>query len=125
MPPRRMQEPHPGGRFSYREGPAMRTVATAALLLATACHAGERLPPQDVAVLAATCVTCHGPDGQGSGGIPALRGRGADVLLARMRALKARGPEHAGADATIMPLLLQGYGDAQIAALAEWFGGRR
>jgi cytochrome c553 len=102
----------------------MKTVAAALLLLATACQAGERVPPQDTAVLAATCFTCHGPNGQppdGGSSIPGLRGRSAGFLLQRMRAFKAagHGPDP---NATIMPLLLQGYDDAQIEALARWFG---
>jgi cytochrome c553 len=97
------------------------------MLLAAACaQAGERVTPRDAAVLAATCVTCHGPGGApaagAQGGIPSLRGHSADWLLQRLRAFKAQGPGAADAGATIMPLLLQGYGDAQIEALAHWFG---
>lgn len=84
---------------------------------------------QDVAVLAGTCHTCHGPGSQapsnsienGLRGIPSLRGRSAAFLLQRMRAFKAIDPARADASATIMPLLLQGYDDAQIKALADWF----
>lgn len=105
----------------------MRTMlATLALLLASASQAAPRVAPQDAAVLAATCFTCHGPNGQPpgnmAGGIPALRGRSAGYLLQRMRAFKAQGAKDAGgadASATIMPLLLQGYGDAQLKALAQ------
>lgn len=75
---------------------------------------------QDIAVLAATCVTCHAPQST-PGGIPALRDHTADALLARLRAFKAMGHAASNAHATIMPLLLQGYDDAQIAALATWF----
>lgn len=109
-----------------RDGPALKPgLAALALLLAAAGQAAERIPQQDTAVLAATCFTCHGPNGQppdhGSS-IPRLRGRSADFLLQRMRAFKAAGHERADAGATIMPLLLQGYDDAQITALARWFG---
>ncbi len=79
------------------------------------------IPAQDIAVLAATCVTCHAPVAV-PGGIPSLQGRNADDLLMRLRAFKAAGPEKADAASTIMPLLLQGYDDAQITALARWFG---
>jgi len=101
-------------------------LAALALLLAAAGQAAPRVAPQDAAVLAATCFTCHGPNGQPPGnmpgGIPALRGRSAAYLLQRMRAFKAQGARDAGgadAGATIMPLLLQGYGDAQIEVLAQ------
>lgn len=106
------------------------TFATLALLLAATGQAAPRVTPQDAAVLAATCFTCHGPNGQPpgnmAGGIPALRGRSADYLLQRMRAFKAQGAtgsSSADAGATIMPLLLQGYGDAQIEALAQALAG--
>ncbi|MGB3070562.1 MAG: c-type cytochrome [Ottowia sp.] len=88
-------------------------------------NAAPHLSPQDIAVLAATCFTCHGPNGQPPddtpGGIPGLRGRSADSLLQRLRAFKAIGHEKSNANATIMPLLMQGYDDAQIEALAQWF----
>jgi len=96
-----------------------------ALPLAAACQAGQGATPQDLAVLAATCFTCHGPNGQPPGNrpgsIPGLRGRSAGFLLQRLREFKAMGLERAGADATIMPLLLQGYDEVQIEALAQWF----
>ena len=90
---------------------------------AFSAHAAESevIPAQDIAVLAATCVTCHAPVAV-PGGIPSLQGRNADDLLMRLRAFKAAGPEKADAASTIMPLLLQGYDDAQIAELARWFG---
>jgi cytochrome c553 len=101
-------------------------IASLAMLAATHSPAAQRVPPRDVAVLAATCATCHGPNGQppdGGASIPGLRGRDAAFLLQRMRAFKAagHGPD---AGATIMPLLLRGYDDAQIEALARWFGRR-
>lgn len=99
------------------------------LLLSATGWAAERATPplnaQDVAVLAATCFTCHGPGGQPpsdlSGGIPGLRGRSSDFLLQRLRAFKAMAPEKSEASSTIMPLLMQGYEEAQIEALAVWF----
>ena len=85
--------------------------------------ASAQLRTQDVSVLAATCVTCHAPTSEG-GGIPALQGRNADELLARLRAFKSIDPAKATAASTIMPLLLQGYDEVQIEALAQWFATR-
>ena len=79
------------------------------------------LSARDVAVLAGTCVTCHGPGGQPPAGsdnsIPALRGQSAARLLEHMQAFQAGQV----ADATVMPLLMQGYDAAQLQALARWF----
>ncbi len=93
------------------------------LLLLTPCTAQPLPPPSpsDVALLAATCATCHGPGGRPPQGaphsIPALRGKDSATLLRRMQAFKAT----AVPDATVMPLLMQGYDTAQMQALAQWF----
>ncbi|WP_027014739.1 c-type cytochrome [Comamonas composti] len=82
--------------------------------------AGPRLRPLDMAVLAGTCVNCHGPDGRSTAAIPSLRDQSAKHLLERMQAFKSgRAP-----DATVMTRLMKGYDDAQIRALAQWFAGK-
>lgn len=95
----------------------MLTLATAA---ASAHAAGNTSPPlraQDVAVLAATCANCHGPDGRSTGGIPTLRGLPEAHLLQRLQAFKAGTAK----DATVMTRLAKGYDDEQLQALAQWF----
>ena len=92
------------------------------LTLATACAhaAGDSAPSlraQDVAVLAASCANCHGPDGRSTGGIPTLRGLPEAHLLQRLQAFKAGTAK----DATVMPRLAKGYDDEQLQALAQWF----
>ncbi len=89
--------------------------------------AAQTLPPlplQDAALLAGTCVTCHGPGGQPPASlagtarsIPTLRGQSSAALLRQMQAFKAGRV----AGATVMPLLMQGYDTAQMQALAAWF----
>ncbi|SDM72036.1 hypothetical protein SAMN05428957_11318 [Oryzisolibacter propanilivorax] len=75
----------------------------------------------ELQLLAGTCFACHGPDGQPPAGaaerLPRLRGRPAAELLQRLRALRAGQVD----GASVMPLLLQGYDDGQLRALAQWF----
>ena len=75
------------------------------------------LRTQDVAVLAASCANCHGPDGRSTGGIPTLRGLPEAHLLQRLQAFKAGTAK----DATVMTRLAKGYDDEQLKALAQWF----
>ncbi|MCS3903408.1 sulfide dehydrogenase cytochrome subunit [Methylohalomonas lacus] len=67
-------------------------------------------------MLSFNCFTCHGPEGQGSGEIPALAGRAADELKARLQAYK-RGTKQG----TIMNRIARGYSDAEIDIIADYF----
>lgn len=93
------------------------------LALAAACAAQATSNPpvplsvQDVAVLAATCANCHGPDGRSTGGIPSLRGLPEAHLRQRLQAFKAG----TAPDATVMTRLAKGYDGEQLKALAYWF----
>ena len=92
--------------------------ATAASLPALAStDSSTTLRAQDVAVLAASCANCHGPDGRSTGGIPTLRGLPEAHLLQRLQAFKAGTAK----DATVMTRLAKGYDDEQLKALAQWF----
>lgn len=111
--------------LAFRSSRAPRAVLALwpVLALTTAFHAQAAtdapaaLRAQDVAVLAATCANCHGPDGRSTGGIPQLRGVGEAHLLQRLQAFKAGTAK----DATVMTRLAKGYEDEQIKALAAWF----
>ncbi len=98
---------------------ALRAAGTALAACALPLACAAQAPDLNLAILAGNCVTCHGPGGQPPAGsaIPALRGQSSTALLERMQAF------HAGqvADATVMPLLMQGYDAAQMQALADWF----
>ena len=91
--------------------------ALAAPLPGLANSAATSLRVQDVAVLAASCANCHGPDGRSPGGIPTLRGLPEAHLLQRLQAFKAGTAK----DATVMTRLAKGYDDEQLKALAQWF----
>lgn len=91
------------------------------LLAAAVCtlpaQAANRLGPQDVAALAASCANCHGPDGRSSTEIPSLRGSQTAHLKQRMLDFKTG----KAADATVMTRLMKGYAEDEISALADWF----
>ena len=91
--------------------------ALAAPLPGLASSAATSLRVQDVAVLAASCANCHGPDGRSTGVIPQLRGLPEAHLLQRLQAFKAGTAK----DATVMTRLAKGYDDEQLKALAQWF----
>lgn len=95
------------------------TLAMAAPLpaLANPATAAAPLRTQDIALLAASCANCHGPDGRSTGGIPTLRGLPEARLLQRLQAFKAGSAK----DATVMTRLAKGYDDEQLKALAQWF----
>lgn len=92
-------------------------LALTAPLPSLATPAATSLRAQDVAVLAASCANCHGPDGRSTGGMPQLRGLPESYLLERLQAFKAGTAK----DATVMTRLAKGYDDEQLKALAQWF----
>ena len=92
-------------------------LALAAPLPSLATPAATSLRAQAVAVLAASCANCHGPDGRSTGGMPQLRGLPESYLLERLQAFKAGTAK----DATVMTRLAKGYDDEQLKALAQWF----
>ena len=98
-------------------GLAFATAASLPALASTHTDSSTTLRAQDVAVLAASCANCHGPDGRSTGGIPTLRGLPEAHLLQRLQAFKAGTAK----DATVMTRLAKGYDDEQLKALAQWF----
>ena len=100
---------------------ARRLVTGLALLLPfapPALAASPALRAQDVALLAASCANCHGPDGRSAGDIPALRGQTPERLRQRMLDFK----HGKASDTTVMTRLMKGYETTEIDALAQWFG---
>jgi len=72
----------------------------------------------DGAQLAQACSSCHGLEGRGGDSIPPLAGIAEEELLSRLKELSQPSDE-----ATIMPRLLRGYDDDELAALAAYFAG--
>lgn len=65
--------------------------------------------------LADACLTCHGPEGQGSGAIPAIAGTDAAQMSAQLTGLR-----DGTTPATVMGRLMRGYSETEIAALANY-----
>ena len=70
-------------------------------------------------ILAATCSTCHGVDGTGSGNIPAIKDRPALVLENQLKGFKS-----GQIPSTVMGRLAKGFSDAELEALAKHFGAK-
>lgn len=96
-----------------------RCLPLAALLYLGPSLAGSaaELPPEAVSVLTGSCANCHGPDGNGSAGIPPLRGQSESSLRASLLAFHEGKVE----EVTVMTRLMKGYDRPQIEALAKWF----
>ncbi|TAN58329.1 MAG: hypothetical protein EPN26_01640 [Rhodospirillales bacterium] len=86
-------------------------------LSASSVFAAEPVPAPKTAVLAGPCITCHGPEGAGTGAIPALKGRPVTALLEQLKGFK-----QGTAPSTVMGRLAKGYSDDQLAHLARYFG---
>lgn len=104
--------------------PARIGTATLALVLALATTAITKVACAQsaaVAVLAGSCLGCHGAEGRGSQAIPPIRAvHGAAGLVAIMQAF--RDDSRAS---TVMGRIARGYTDAEFAALAAYFASDR
>lgn len=70
--------------------------------------------------LAANCAACHGTNGMTDGtALPSLAGQGKGVLLVALKAFKSGARQ-----GTIMPQIVRGYTDEQLAQLAEFFAAQ-
>ena len=70
--------------------------------------------------LAAACATCHGTNGAGRDGMPALAGMPREQMSVTLKAFR-----DGQRPATIMNQLAKGYSDAQIEAIAGYFAGQK
>ncbi|HEY0663681.1 MAG TPA: c-type cytochrome [Thiobacillaceae bacterium] len=66
--------------------------------------------------IASTCMSCHGPDGKSQGAIPSLAGLEKDYFVKSMQGFKA-----GTRAASIMKRHANGYTDAEIDAMGDYF----
>ena len=89
----------------------------AGCILALAAAPGAAQGPEAARSLAATCFTCHGPDGRSVGGVPpSLAGRDKAALLKAMQEFKA-----GTRPSTVMHQHASGYTDEQLDRIAGYF----
>ncbi len=98
--------------------------ATASLLgglllggLALTAQAEDTFSPDQLAVMAGGCASCHGTDGRLAGAVPAIAGRPRAVLESRLLAFKADTVE----DTTVMNRIASGFSDEELSVLAGHF----
>jgi cytochrome subunit of sulfide dehydrogenase len=80
------------------------------------------LSPNGVRSMAANCAACHGTGGRAVAGSPvaSLAGKSRDEIVQSMAQFKS-----GAKPATVMHQIAKGFGDAEIAALAEYFSKQR
>ena len=106
--------------------PARRLLGGAAFFLCVAqcaaqtpAFAPSNLSPGGTRDLAATCAPCHGPEGRAAAGSAVAPLAGQRDIARRLRELReARTPQ------SVMPQIARGLTDAEIDALAAYFGAR-
>ena len=70
--------------------------------------------------LANACAACHGPDGRSQGAIPSIDNLSAEDFIVALQAFRADTRK-----GTVMNRIGKGVDDAEIAAMAAYFAGRR
>jgi len=96
------------------------TLAVASLspLPAAAAKAAPLPAPQPYFV--ANCFNCHGTDGRSTTAVPTLAGIDRNYLSEQIKAFQL-----GARPATIMPQLLKGYSDQELAVAVEYFAKQK
>ena len=102
----------------------MRSIISALTLLAgivPAAASAETRPAPPLPAAAAVCANCHGTDGRQQSAIPAIAGRPEALLLDKLQQFRA----DKVADATVMPRLIKGLTENELAVVAAYFAAIR
>lgn len=70
-------------------------------------------------VLANTCFSCHGTDGNSVGAMPTISGKSEQFIITLLRSHKT-----SGAVVTVMDRIAKGFSDDEIQALAKFFAAK-
>ncbi|MDB5806857.1 MAG: fccA [Betaproteobacteria bacterium] len=73
--------------------------------------------------LAAACFSCHGTDGHAQSGMASLAGRPQAEIMRIIG--EFRSGARSGEQGTLMPQLVKGYTDAQMALIADYFSRQK
>ncbi len=92
-------------------------VFTLLLALPAGAGAADAVDRESTAYLASQCVTCHRVDGQAVGGVPAIAGWKPEHFVAVMASYRRK-----ERDNDVMGTIAAELSDAEIAALAGYFG---
>ncbi len=73
-------------------------------------------------ILANTCFSCHGTDGNSLGDMPTIHGKTEQFIIKKLQAHKSGG--ESGTTSTVMSRIAKGFSDDEIATLAKFFASR-
>jgi len=100
-----------------RPGPALRSVALAALALYGGLATAQPAADRQARTWAAACAACHGSDGRSPGAIPAIAGRDAATLHRTLLEFK----NNQRPAATVMHQHTKGYTDDELRRIAQFY----
>jgi len=95
-------------------------VVAAAVALSLAGAGGAKADMASSVVLANTCFSCHGTDGQSAGAMPSIKGKPADFIETQMMAFREGRKQ-----GTVMNRIAKGFNADEIKALSRFFSGQQ
>ena len=91
------------------------TVATFCLATIGDAYAQNASPE----VLANTCFSCHGTDGNSQGAMPTIAGKSSQYIVQSLRDFRSDNKQ-----VTVMNRIAKGFSDEEIQALGRYFSGQ-
>lgn len=94
-----------------------RLSAVAAAVVAAFALAAPALADQDVSIIADACAGCHGTDAKSPGAMPGFSDKNAAAIGKVLHEYKSGAKE-----STVMDRIMKGFSDAQVDAIAQFYG---